>query len=43
MTTKLVAAIGPGTVNILPLVIPLVEESLQGVAKEHFEEDGLTL
>ncbi len=43
LTTKLVSAIGPGTTNILPLVIPLIEESLQGAAKEHFEEDGMTL
>jgi hypothetical protein len=43
LTAKLVSAIGPGTSNILPLVIPLIEESLQGSAKEHFEEDGLAL
>lgn len=43
LTTKLVTAIGPNTAQLLSLVVPLVEESLQGAAKEHFEEDGLEL
>ncbi|KAJ9092442.1 hypothetical protein QFC21_006824 [Naganishia friedmannii] len=43
LTTKLVAAIGPATNNILALVVPLIEESLSSPAKEHFEADGLIL
>ncbi|KAI5451703.1 hypothetical protein NCC49_001352 [Naganishia albida] len=43
LTTKLVAAIGPATSSILPLVVPLIEESLSSPAKEHFEADGLIL
>ncbi|GHJ86997.1 hypothetical protein NliqN6_3399 [Naganishia liquefaciens] len=43
LTTKLVAAIGPATSEILPLVVPLIEESLSSPAKEYFEADGLIL
>lgn len=28
---------------MLPLIVPLIEESLTGPAKEHFEEDGMVL
>lgn len=29
--------------NLIELVIPLIEESLQSPAKEHFEDDGIEL
>lgn len=36
-------AISTGTSNILPLITPLIKESMTSPAKEHFEEDGIEL
>jgi hypothetical protein len=36
-------AAGSQTSHILHLIVPLIEESLTGPAKEHFEEDGMVL
>lgn len=41
LATKLVASIGKNTDGILPLIVPLIEESLVNAA--HLEEDGLHL
>ncbi|OCF32339.1 hypothetical protein I316_06007 [Kwoniella heveanensis BCC8398] len=43
LTTKLVSAAKESSGNLMELVIPLIEESLQIPAKDFFEEDGLVL
>ncbi|WVF67040.1 hypothetical protein IAT40_001783 [Kwoniella sp. CBS 6097] len=43
LTTKLVSAAKESSGNLMELVIPLIEESLQPPAKDFFEEDGLVL
>ncbi|WVQ92143.1 hypothetical protein IAS59_005951 [Cryptococcus gattii] len=43
LTTKLVSAAKESSGELMELVIPLIEESLQPPAKEFFEEDGLIL
>ncbi|WVQ83491.1 hypothetical protein IAT38_005632 [Cryptococcus sp. DSM 104549] len=43
LTTKLVSAAKESSGDLMPLVIPLIEESLQPPAKDFFEEDGLIL
>nr|XP_031857373.1 uncharacterized protein CI109_007237 [Kwoniella shandongensis]KAA5524445.1 hypothetical protein CI109_007237 [Kwoniella shandongensis] len=43
LTTKLVSAAKESSGDLMELVIPLIEESLQPPAKDFFEEDGLIL
>ncbi|WWC59902.1 uncharacterized protein I303_102464 [Kwoniella dejecticola CBS 10117] len=43
LTTKLVSAAKTTSGDLMELVIPLIEESLQPPAKDFFEEDGLIL
>ncbi|WRT65380.1 uncharacterized protein IL334_002323 [Kwoniella shivajii] len=43
LTTKLVSAAKETSGDLMELVIPLIEESLQPPAKDFFEEDGLIL
>ncbi|WOO78855.1 Importin-11 [Vanrija pseudolonga] len=43
LTTKIVAAAKESSGNLMELVIPLIEESLQEPAKAFFEEDGIIL
>jgi len=43
LTTKIVAAARESSSNLMELVIPLIEESLQPPAKDYFEEDGIIL
>ncbi|WWC68913.1 uncharacterized protein I206_102849 [Kwoniella pini CBS 10737] len=43
LTTKLVSAAKSTSGDLMELVIPLIEESLQPPAKDFFEEDGLIL
>ncbi|GFZ42911.1 hypothetical protein JCM24511_00629 [Saitozyma sp. JCM 24511] len=43
LTTKLVSAAKESSGQLMELVIPLIEESLQPPAKEFFEDDGIAL
>ncbi|GMK54406.1 hypothetical protein CspeluHIS016_0109920 [Cutaneotrichosporon spelunceum] len=43
LTTKIVAAAKESSGNLMELVIPLIQESLQPPAKDFFEEDGIIL
>lgn len=43
LRTRSAQAISTGTSNILPLITPLIKESMTSPAKEHFEEDGIEL
>lgn len=43
LTTKIVTAAKESSGNLMELVIPLIQESLQPPAKDFFEEDGIIL